>query len=145
MGNLGQKVINHGYNWCYYPKVLVVQKTHLVHLKRSSHLNHCCIVGRLSISVKSLDGQPKAKTNRSTGRAGYSVFFCWRKGLTGHIMQVVQACLQCRGLKCNCQQNMATNKKAWHSRPHNKETIEQFKFRITSLILMRFHCILFML
>ena len=42
-------------------------------------------------------------------------------------MQVVKACLQCRGLKCYCQQNMATNKKAGHSRPYNKETIKQFK------------------
>ena len=75
MGNLGQKVINHGCNLCYYPKVLVVQKTHLVHLKRLSHLNHCCIVGRLSISVKSLDGQPKAKTN-SRQDAPDTPFFC---------------------------------------------------------------------
>ena len=75
----------------------------IVYVKRSSHLNRFCIVGCLSISVKSLDGQPKAKTNSSTGRTGYSVFLCWRKGQTGHIMQVVQACLHCRGLKCYCQ------------------------------------------
>ena len=74
MGNLGQKVINHEYNLCYYPKVLVVQKTHLVHLKRSSHLNRCCIVGCLSISSKALTDNLKAKTNSSKGRSGYSFF-----------------------------------------------------------------------